>query len=47
MKLFESPELLVSAFEIEDIIATSNPTDPTDETDPIDPTTGDTGTDIL
>ncbi len=39
MKIFESPELLVVTFEVEDIITTSG--------DPIEPTKGDTGTDIL
>ncbi len=39
MRAFETPELLVAAFEVEDIITTSG--------DPIEPTKGDTGTDIL
>ena len=38
MKAFETPELLVTTFTVEDIITTSSP---------VAPTQGDTGTDIL
>ena len=47
MNSFETPELKVAIFEIEDVITTSAvPTDPVTG-EPIEPTTGDTGTDIL
>ncbi len=42
MKAFETPELLVTIFVVEDIITTSQ-----EPSDPIEPTKGDTGTDIL
>lgn len=42
MKTFESPELLVTIFEVEDIITTSQ-----DPSEPIAPTTGVNSTDIF
>lgn len=42
MKTFESPELLVAIFEVEDIITTSQ-----DPSEPVAPTVDVNGTDIL